>query len=178
MWSRTPPSAASNNSDTHLLTGILFDKTGERLSPSSTSNHGKRYRYYASSHLVRSPGHGRASGGEHETAEHRRHDKDKSDGTAASRDKSLGKGRRIGSRSGKDWRISALVLDRAAIDQLRLIFDGRVLISDWLRQHRLPRQTSRPTSKGISLTTGRFLLRLRLHYGRRSVAYFVTGRVQ
>lgn len=37
--------------DIHLLTGILFDETGDRLSPAHATNHGKRYRYYVSSRL-------------------------------------------------------------------------------------------------------------------------------
>ncbi|MFI0849642.1 recombinase family protein, partial [Mesorhizobium sp. IMUNJ 23232] len=40
--------------DLHILTGILFDETGDRLTPTSTANHGRRYRYYASNRLVKS----------------------------------------------------------------------------------------------------------------------------
>ncbi|MEQ1956269.1 recombinase family protein [Mesorhizobium sp. CN2-181] len=40
--------------DLHLLTGILFDETGDRLTPTSTANHGRRYRYYVSNRLVKS----------------------------------------------------------------------------------------------------------------------------
>ena len=43
----------SNREDVHLLTGLLFDVRGDRLSPTHTNNHGKRYRYYVSSALVR-----------------------------------------------------------------------------------------------------------------------------
>lgn len=34
------------HSDSHLLTGRLFDEHGHRLTPVHTTNHGKRYRYY------------------------------------------------------------------------------------------------------------------------------------
>ncbi len=37
--------------DTHLLNGLLFDETGDRLSPIHASKAGKRYRYYISSRL-------------------------------------------------------------------------------------------------------------------------------
>ncbi|MFI0844662.1 recombinase family protein [Mesorhizobium sp. IMUNJ 23232] len=43
----------SSTPDIHLLTGILFDETGDRLTPTSTANHGKRYRYYVSNRLVK-----------------------------------------------------------------------------------------------------------------------------
>lgn len=104
-------SSASNNKDMHLLTGVLFDETGERLSPTSTSNHGKRYRYYVSSHLVRCRGH---EGG-------------RPDGSAP----------KYGNGSGQDWRIPAEMLDRVALDQLGTLLADKVLISDWLRQHAL-----------------------------------------
>ncbi|MBZ9727952.1 recombinase family protein [Mesorhizobium sp. CO1-1-11] len=41
----------SNAADLHLLTGLIFDETGDRLSPAYASNHGKRYRYYISNRL-------------------------------------------------------------------------------------------------------------------------------
>lgn len=43
--------SSSNAVDLHLLTGILYDETGDRLSPAHASNHGKRYRYYMSARL-------------------------------------------------------------------------------------------------------------------------------
>lgn len=43
--------SSSNAADLHRLTGILFDETGDRLSPAHASNHGKRYRYYVSARL-------------------------------------------------------------------------------------------------------------------------------
>ena len=43
--------SSSNAADLHLLTGILFDETGDRLSPAHASNHGKRFRYYVSARL-------------------------------------------------------------------------------------------------------------------------------
>ena len=42
----------SNTKDTHLLTGLLFDETGDRLTPTHTRNHGRRYRYYVSKRIV------------------------------------------------------------------------------------------------------------------------------
>ncbi|CAN7648613.1 recombinase family protein [Mesorhizobium sp. LjNodule214] len=41
----------SNAADLHLLTGLIFDETGDRLSPAYANNHGKRYRYYISNRL-------------------------------------------------------------------------------------------------------------------------------
>ena len=46
---RDKPSA--NGTEPHLLTGLLFDETGDRLSPTHARNHGRRYRYYASARL-------------------------------------------------------------------------------------------------------------------------------
>lgn len=43
--------SSSNAVDLHLLTGILYDETGDRLSPAHARNHGKRYRYYVSAQL-------------------------------------------------------------------------------------------------------------------------------
>jgi DNA invertase Pin-like site-specific DNA recombinase len=39
-----------------LLTGLLFDETGERLTPTWTLKKGKRYRYYVSTSLVKGNG--------------------------------------------------------------------------------------------------------------------------
>lgn len=41
----------TSSPDIHLLTGLLFDETGDHLGPSHASNHGKRYRYYVSGRL-------------------------------------------------------------------------------------------------------------------------------
>ena len=46
-------SANTNTPDIHLLTGIVFDETGDRLSPVHANKKGKRYRYYVSSRLTR-----------------------------------------------------------------------------------------------------------------------------
>ncbi|QOF69532.1 recombinase family protein [Aminobacter sp. SR38] len=43
---------SSVHPDTHLLSGIVFDETGDRLRPTHATNHGKRYRYYVSSRLL------------------------------------------------------------------------------------------------------------------------------
>lgn len=45
------PRGSAVHADTHLLTGILFDDTGDRMSPTHAKAHGKRYRYYISSRL-------------------------------------------------------------------------------------------------------------------------------
>ncbi|MBX3575448.1 MAG: recombinase family protein [Mesorhizobium sp.] len=42
------------NPDAHLLTGILYDDTGDRMSPTHGTAHGRRYRYYVSSRVRRS----------------------------------------------------------------------------------------------------------------------------
>ncbi|MEP9387761.1 recombinase family protein [Mesorhizobium sp. KR9-304] len=41
----------TNVRNRHLLTGLLFDETGDRLSPVFTVKEGKRYRYYISNRL-------------------------------------------------------------------------------------------------------------------------------
>ena len=38
---------------TFILTGKLFDETGDRLSPTSANSNGKRHRYYVSRRLLR-----------------------------------------------------------------------------------------------------------------------------
>ncbi len=45
-------SHATNNPDTHLLTGLIFDETGDRLSPTHARKQGVRYRYYVSQRLI------------------------------------------------------------------------------------------------------------------------------
>ncbi|KQZ94326.1 site-specific recombinase [Mesorhizobium sp. Root157] len=45
-------SSAQNRQDVHLLTSILFDETGDRLSPTHARKLGKRYRYYISHRLM------------------------------------------------------------------------------------------------------------------------------
>ncbi|KQZ12254.1 hypothetical protein ASD50_12845 [Mesorhizobium sp. Root552] len=45
------PRGTSAKSDIHLLTGLLFDETGDRLSPVHANKEGKRYRYYMSRRL-------------------------------------------------------------------------------------------------------------------------------
>jgi site-specific DNA recombinase len=42
----------TNTADIHLLTGLVFDETGDRLSPTHAQNHGRRYRYYISNRLM------------------------------------------------------------------------------------------------------------------------------
>lgn len=42
---------SSCHRDIHLLTGLLFDDSGDRLAPTHARNHGRRYRYYISSRL-------------------------------------------------------------------------------------------------------------------------------
>ena len=41
-----------NNGRQHILNGLLFDESGDRLSPSHASKNGKRYRYYISHRLM------------------------------------------------------------------------------------------------------------------------------
>ncbi|MDG2243726.1 MAG: recombinase family protein [Rhodospirillaceae bacterium] len=42
----------TNTIDQHLLTGFIFDDTGDRLCPTHTNKKGKRYRYYISKRLM------------------------------------------------------------------------------------------------------------------------------
>lgn len=48
------PKGTAMHRDTHLLTGILFDETGDSLSPTHGKANGRRYRYYVSSRARRS----------------------------------------------------------------------------------------------------------------------------
>ena len=43
----------ANITGTFILTGKLFDETGDRLSPTSANRNGKRHRYYVSRRLLR-----------------------------------------------------------------------------------------------------------------------------
>ena len=43
----------ANITGTFILTGKLFDETGDRLSPTSANSNGKRHRYYVSRRLLR-----------------------------------------------------------------------------------------------------------------------------
>ena len=54
LAAQAPRRAKPDNAHgSHLLTGILFDETGDRLSPTYATKNGKRYRYYVSNRLVR-----------------------------------------------------------------------------------------------------------------------------
>ncbi|HTV69638.1 MAG TPA: recombinase family protein [Rhizobiaceae bacterium] len=48
------PKGTAMHRDTHLLTGILFDDTGDRMSPTHGKSNGRRYRYYVSSRVRKS----------------------------------------------------------------------------------------------------------------------------
>jgi DNA invertase Pin-like site-specific DNA recombinase len=50
-----------NRASPHLLTGLLFDETGDALSPTHATKKGKRYRYYTS-HRLKSAGASRSGG--------------------------------------------------------------------------------------------------------------------
>lgn len=45
------PRGSAAHADAHLLTGLLFDDTGDRMSPTHAKAPGKRYRYYVSSRI-------------------------------------------------------------------------------------------------------------------------------
>ncbi len=45
------PRGSIVHKDVHLLTGLLFDDTGDRMSPTHAKAHGKRFRYYISSRI-------------------------------------------------------------------------------------------------------------------------------
>ena len=49
---RTRRSSGSNAKHPSLLAGLVFDETGDLLSPTHASNHGKRYRFYISHRLM------------------------------------------------------------------------------------------------------------------------------
>ena len=56
MEANTSPRARSTNiKDISLLTGLVYDERGDRLSPTHTKKNGKRYRYYISKDLVLDP---------------------------------------------------------------------------------------------------------------------------
>ncbi len=46
------PRGSTTVQDRHLLTGLIFDETGDRLTPSHASKKGRRYRYYVSNRLL------------------------------------------------------------------------------------------------------------------------------
>jgi site-specific DNA recombinase len=46
-------SSPDNQPDSHLLTGLIYDETGDRLSPAHANKNGKRYLYYVSNRLVK-----------------------------------------------------------------------------------------------------------------------------
>ena len=48
------PKGIAVQRDTHLLTGILFDDAGDRMSPTHGKANGRRYRYYVSSRVRKS----------------------------------------------------------------------------------------------------------------------------
>jgi hypothetical protein len=45
------PRGSHSYTDVHLLTGLLFDDSGDRMSPSHARTRGKRFRYYVSSRI-------------------------------------------------------------------------------------------------------------------------------
>lgn len=45
------PRGSSTHPDAHLLTGLLYDDTGDRMSPTHATARGKRFRYYVSSRI-------------------------------------------------------------------------------------------------------------------------------
>jgi DNA invertase Pin-like site-specific DNA recombinase len=49
---RTARSSGTNAKHPSLLAGLLYDETGDRLSPTHANNHGKRYRFYISHRLM------------------------------------------------------------------------------------------------------------------------------
>jgi len=50
---KAPPRRSDTNSTgQHILTGLVFDETGDRLSPTHANKRGKRYRYYISHPLM------------------------------------------------------------------------------------------------------------------------------
>ncbi len=49
---RTVRSSGINAKHPSLLAGLLYDETGDRLSPTHANNHGKRYRFYISHRLM------------------------------------------------------------------------------------------------------------------------------
>jgi len=50
------PKGTAMHGNKHLLTGLLFDDTGDRLSPIHTTVHGRQYRYYMSRRAIKSAG--------------------------------------------------------------------------------------------------------------------------
>jgi DNA invertase Pin-like site-specific DNA recombinase len=61
VWEAVQHKLADNRSDRRshcnashpsLLTGLLFDETGDRLTPTHANNHGRRYRFYISHRLM------------------------------------------------------------------------------------------------------------------------------
>jgi site-specific DNA recombinase len=49
---RANRTSRTNASHPSLLAGLLYDETGDRLTPTHANNHGKRYRFYISHRLT------------------------------------------------------------------------------------------------------------------------------
>lgn len=52
MANRNARSSGANAKHPSLLVGLLYDETGDRLSPTHANNHGRRYRFYISHRLM------------------------------------------------------------------------------------------------------------------------------
>ncbi|MCO6050479.1 recombinase family protein [Mesorhizobium sp. RP14(2022)] len=106
---RAPARRARKNApDLHLLTGIVFDEAGERLSPAHAANHGKRYRYYISAKL-----------------KGRRTNKEE----AASK---------VQLPTSEGWRLPAAELEGVVVDHMLALLDDRAQLASWIRQHAEP----------------------------------------
>jgi site-specific DNA recombinase len=53
---RANRTSRTNASHPSLLAGLLYDETGDRLTPTHANNHGKRYRFYISHRLTDAEG--------------------------------------------------------------------------------------------------------------------------
>jgi hypothetical protein len=54
--------SAAGKDNLHLLTGLVFDETGDRISPTHATKNGRRYRYYVSRRLLVDPNSERSEG--------------------------------------------------------------------------------------------------------------------
>ncbi len=54
-WGAPVTKGNATHGSRHILTGLLCDDTGDRMSPTQGTNNGRRYRYYVSSRVRRSP---------------------------------------------------------------------------------------------------------------------------
>lgn len=110
-----------NNPDTHLLTGILFDETGDRLSPTHANKKGVRYRYYISQRLI-------------QKRRNRGTKADVLDRPDGSRSVATGGDISVSTQTGSGWRVPARELEDIIDKQVIQLLRNKGQLTDWTQQ--------------------------------------------